>query len=311
MYIVFLFSLLATLGTKSVFAADFCELYVEFCPNYQRQVQSGGSYPSFSDTFNVNPASIPTTETPLGVEGIVTTGGDRSKATTNFTLIKGFDRAGFGIANNSDKTLYTYNILQGLEGTPYQSAVNGYQAANSAMSSLNFGSAIAPLPSKLIPFLSSPTVGANLRYNQLTQKWDLQYGTSINAEYFTVGVSYRNSIGSGSAGNYIATMSTTALTAGTKLGPLDLEYTLLFLKTPDPTLQVYSFFTKPVKIFTAALNLDSLHFTFAHREAYNVQDFKITTNLFAAQIELTKKLAVAFQHNYIPGSESLSAQLLF
>src|SRR3990167_8112631 len=70
-------------------AADLCESYIEWCPGYRRHTVAGGSYPSFSDTFNVNPASIPTTITPLGIEVLMATAGTSSSAQTNFALVRG------------------------------------------------------------------------------------------------------------------------------------------------------------------------------------------------------------------------------
>lgn len=295
-------------------AADLCELYEEYCPGYFRNVVSGGSYFSFSDTFNVNPAAIPITETLLGVEMVATLSGTNSSGTQNFTLIKGFEGAGLGIANNTDETLYAYNLVQSFDGTEFKEVANAtFSSEKTVMSSLNIGSAVALLPKNFFPLINSPTFGLNMRYNELTGKWDPQAGVSLNSALFTIGASYRKSKGRNTIDSYdwIPEITTITYNAGTKIGFLGIDYTLLYLKTPEALLQGYAFFNKPVRILSLLGDIDKLQFTYARREAYNILDSKIIRSFYGVQYKLFSKLTLGYNHNYVPGSNSLSIQWLF
>ncbi|MGZ6469278.1 MAG: hypothetical protein ACXWQJ_18395, partial [Bdellovibrionota bacterium] len=273
-----------------------------------KNVISGVTYPSFSDTFNVNPASLPVTLTPVGVEAIASTAGSRSGSNINFALIKGFKAYGFGLANNSDNTFYSYNLVQALKNTSYGNIINNFVAANALRSSINLGAAVAPFRGKMFNFVSIPTLGIDLRYNRLTNNWDPQLGASFNASYFNFGASYTKS--ARGHGNTVPAMSTTSLTAGAKVGVLAAEYTVFYLGTSDPSLASLPLYSRPTQILTGSLGLSRFHFTAAYRKSYNVNANPVYLTLVAFQIELLKKLSLAFQRNYLPGASSLSLQVL-
>lgn len=295
--------------TQPAIAADLCDIYEEYCPGYVKTVTSGASYPSFSDTFNVNPASLPTTSTPLGVEAIASTSGSHSANTINFTLLKGFTGMGIGVANNSDNTFYSYNLVQALQKTPYKDVINNFLVDNAVSSSINFGAAVAPFSGQILQMISVPTFGLNIRYNQLTNNWDPQAGASLNLSFLNLGVSFRKS--SRGKMNTVPAMSTSSMTIGTKLGVLAAEYSIFYMKTSDPNLAKLALYSRPTQILTGTLALLQLRISAAYRKAYNVDANPLTLVLLGAQYHLFSRLSLAVQHNYLPGATSLSAQLLF
>ncbi len=298
-------------------AADMCQFYEEFCPGYVREAIPGGSYPSFSDTFNVNPASIPTTLTPIGVESTLVHGEGSGKM--NFALIKGFPQLGFGMASNNDDTFYAYNMKQALKGTSVTDQVYGFSPGDTAMSSLNFGTAVAPFPKTLLGFIPLPVFGVNLRYNQLTRNWDWQYGASLNTSFLTVGYSHRKSVGSNENASIYAgrptlgipTITTNALSVALNLKYISADYTVLSIDTASQALQILEMFSKPVTILTVRLAVSAFSATVAQRQTYDINNNKVSTTLVAAAWNFLPYAALGYQRNYVPGAHSLSLQVLF
>lgn len=290
-------------------AFDVCNIYREYCPGYTNTVTSGTSYPSLSDTFNVNPASIPITITPVGVEAIMSTKGTDSGNTINFTLVRGFEKLGIGASNNSDNTFYSYNLVQALQETPFKDSINNFVASNAVGSSFNLGAAFAPFKGKILNMVSIPSFGASLRFNRATNHWDPQLGASLNASIFNVGASFRSS--KGGMSGVVPPLTTTNFTVGTILGVLAAEYSVFYVKTSNPALRNLPVYNRPTHILTGSLNFSRIHGTLAYRKAYNAQGSPISLMLYAAQYELLKRLSLAVQRNYLPGATSVSAQLLF
>jgi hypothetical protein len=100
-------------------ARTVCDYFKDYQPEFYRRYCNGGptsgSLPniggalaSFSDAFNLNPASIPTHPTPLGVELIATPSTTPYGGTNyNFAVIHGFQRFGAALSTNSDNTFYS------------------------------------------------------------------------------------------------------------------------------------------------------------------------------------------------------------
>src|SRR3990167_7522626 len=122
-----------------------CRYVFEACesrPAYK--TISGGPYPAFADMFNINPASIPVVDAPLGVEGIASTSGNRyAKEDINFALIKGFQRFGTAASSNSDNTFYSYNLVHAYQGTPYRDDIERAAAEGSVLPTINLGASFA------------------------------------------------------------------------------------------------------------------------------------------------------------------------
>lgn len=302
----------------SAHAADMCFLYEEFCPGYFREALPGGSYPAFSDTFNLNPAAIPTTTTPFGVEAVYSSGGGATKG--NFAIIKGLPQFGLGIANVNDDSFYSYNLLQGLKGTSgLTDQIYGYSPADSAMASMNFGTAVSPFPKTILDILPLPVLGVNLRFNQLTRRWDWQYGASINTKYITVGLSHRKSEGSQSNNSIYAgyltqgipTIINRTFTVGLNLPHFSADYTLLKIETEASGLKILKMFNNPVRIITGRIQFGWFSAVVAQRETYNASDYKVTTTLIGAQYLLAQTVSIGLHHNYVPGGTSASLQVLF
>lgn len=95
-----------------IYAADVCQYFLSIpvdngsCGNSGINTVTGGGFPTFSDAFNLNPASIPILKTPVGVEGTYSYNNKdpNQSSESNVALIKGYDGFGFGMTSNSDRT---------------------------------------------------------------------------------------------------------------------------------------------------------------------------------------------------------------
>lgn len=276
------------------------------CSNESYSTVSGGAYPLFSETFNLNPASIPVVKTPIGVEAIVsvpTQASVESQVDYNFALIKGFERIGAAIASNSDRTFYTYNLVQSLYGSDEKAITDQNIIDNSIAPNLNIGSALG-IPMGEIEKYVSPSIGGAIRFNQLTKKWDNSLGLSINSKYLSIGISSTNHEPSG----YYPGSTLVTYSLGLKISYFHIEYSILSYEIQTLGLYSYNIYTEPVNIITASFRYKKLMFTGAQRSFTNFEGKRITQLLISAQYLVYKNLSLAYLYNYIPGSQSLGIQ---
>ncbi len=307
-------SALAFFAATSAYASSPCYFLSVPCDATAAETTvSGGAYPSFADMFNINPASIPTISTPVGVEAIASTSGSAKQTPDfNFAFIKGYQRIGTAIASNSDNTFYSYNLVQASQNTSYGTTVSQALAQNTVMPTLNIGTAIALVENKLqeqAKRFITPSLGLNLRYNKVTRGWDFGYGLSGSSKYFSVGLSYIANRGSRSIG-YPDT-STTTFSLGTKLQHLNFEYTALYYRTSDPTLKTNPAFSNAVQIFTGSAQFGRVFPSMAYRRATNIDGASVGLLLVSLQYQLSDRFVAALLHNYLPGSSSAGLQVFF
>jgi hypothetical protein len=297
--------ILLVAASRAMAASPCYFLSVPCDANSASSTISGGAYPSFADMFNLNPASIPTLPTPIGVEVIASNTLGTSKTDVNLALIKGYDRAGAALSTNSDRTFYTYNLAQALQGNNYQNDVQDMLASQSIMPTVNLGGALALVIERVSRY-SVPTLGVNLKYNRATQGFDYGAGTSINSKHLSMGVSYtRNSAFSGMAGT-----TTTVTSLGFKYKVLNVDFTMIYYRSLDETLATFSVFSHPAQIATATLNLTQLLLTVAYRRVVTIASDQLEMMHVSVQYKASKHLSISYLYNYIPGTQSLGMQLL-
>ena len=260
--------------------------------------------------FNVNPASIPTIPTPLGVEVIASSVGEvNAKPNMNFALIKGFSRVGTAVSTSSDNTFYSYNLAQGFIGSPSRASFEESLSQHSTTTpTINLGSAVSLLQEQAQKFVT-PTMGLVARFNKLSKAWDYGIGTSINSEHVTMGLSSIRTRGDRAVG--VPETTTTTGNFGLKLSKLNIEYTLLYYRTTDVTVMTLPIFNDPVQIFTASYQWNSFIATGAYRAVTNIVGKRAYLWLVALQYQFNSHFALSYLSNYVPDTKSLGLQLFF
>lgn len=265
------------------------------CTRGSQETTVAGSFPSFADSVNLNPASIPTMRTPVGVEVIASNANVAvAGAKYNVALIKGFRKMGAAISTDSDTTFFNHGLYQA-SGTSSSSS----SSADAVMPSLNLGAALAGLLSTKQESSFLPSYGVVARYNRVRQKWGHGLGASFNSKYLTIGgsaVSEKNSDSS------ITTFG--AYSAGLKVHAFQADYTYLTYGKGS------SFLTNaPTHIVSAAIRFRGFWLEYAFKQYVDASGTTATKMLIGSQVQLGKFLALGYLYNYIPGAHSLGAQI--
>ena len=265
--------------------------------NYPARGNSlGGSYPQIFDAFNINPASIPTSLTPVGIE-VFTSNGD-----FNFALIKGQGK--FGAALSSSET-----------SSNFFSNINNYEAATTASLSksstnngayvpnLNFGIAVPLIstngPSKVVPIL-----GISVKRNKDTGTYKQTAGLSLNTSIVHAGASIEKDTN----GEQVFNAS-----IGARIWRLMFDFTYFEnMKTTYST-------SDRTTIFSSSLLWGNLEMDYAYRYQKNSMPTYGTSityskfhNLFGAQYKISDKFSCGVFHNYILDVDwSFVARLFF
>ncbi len=288
-------------------ALDGCYYYVHAgsdantCADPSGRSVTGASFPSFSDSFNANPASIPTIPTPYGIElvGKTLSNPFAENSQTNFALIKGFRNVGAAASTNSDRTFFSTGLGNAISGTDYEAAYNEYINSMNPKSSFNVGSAIS-LAVEKIKKVSIPSLGIGLRYNRVSNRFDYQPGLSINTQFIHLGYSVILHTASQEMG--IESYQTKTFNLGFRYGIASFDLTRI---KPESAL-----YHEMTDLYSLSLQIKGLHLTAAHRRFKNILQNDVSMNLFALQAKLTSFLSAGYLLNYIPGSHSFVLQIL-
>ncbi|HUP56872.1 MAG TPA: hypothetical protein VM598_05420 [Bdellovibrionota bacterium] len=287
-------------------ARDICDYYEEhypdlfrqYCEGTNKRVQLGGAAASFADAFNLNPSSIPTKPTPIGVEVIATSfSSNYAGSNYNFAVIRGFQRIGAAISTNSDNTFYSNKIPQGPQANPYVVPDSGI-SVDSAIPTINFGTSLN-LASYSRDEFASPSIGGSIRYNRLTGGVTLGLGASFNSRYLTIGISGNQDGASASSAKQIFYTAT----VGVRFSFLQVDYN--YIENSDESVG------GPIHLGTATAAAGPLLLTAAGRTFTDVFGSSEFQEHFAIQFRINRFLSLGYLYNYIPGTQSLGAQLFF
>lgn len=265
------------------------------CTRGSQETTVAGSFPSFADSFNLNPASIPTMRTPVGVEVIASNANVAVEgAKYNVALIKGFRKMGAAISTDSDTTFFNHGAYQA-----GSSSTSSTSSADAVMPSINLGAALAGLLHAKTEELFLPSYGVVARYNRVSQKWGHGLGASFNSKYLTIGgsaVAEKNSDSS--------TTTFGAYSAGLKFLAVQADYTYLTYG------QGSSFLTNaPTHIVSAAIRVRGFWLEYAYKQYVDTSGATVSKMLIGSQVQLGRYLALGYLYNYIPGAHSLGAQI--
>lgn len=255
----------------------------------------GGSYPLLFDAFNINPSSIPTFETPLGVEAFMEDG------KYNFSFIKGHGRIGSGLSYfSTDASFFSNTNNRDIMESFDQARTIVYSSANERFDpKLNYGNSINLFGSHSDAFISG-SAGYNLKYNRNTQEVEKGIGIVLKTKFSNFSYSYvyeaRNSI-------------LVNWTFGLRWGNFIYDYSQFenLAGVPNSTY-IHSIF----------LRLGGFNFTFAYRRqtdpamTVEVTDmyyqfgliYERTHTLLGASYSFNDHIRVGYYSNYILGQGS-------
>ena len=290
------------LGTPRADAADtICDdyrtnsplMYELFCHGGSSSKPAGANS-TFSDSFNINAASLPTEPSSYGLEMI----GSRLRNNNDiwsptFSLVKGFHRFGTGISTSSNSTFYGNDVVQRANGAPLVDSFKPHETAKGHITDLNLGTSFAFLQSKAL----SLQLGLSARYNKTTNKWGGGPAVVLIWPNLTLGAGLTRE----KVSNSLDWIEFLSLFASKRISVFEFEYT--FLKNSG------GYSLHPVHILTIGLNIRRLLLTGAARRLnYLRTQGEVTQYYFGAQYLFSKSVSAGVLYNYIPGANSVGFQ---
>lgn len=271
------------------------EVYNAYCTGGRSHTQMSGASASFADAFNLNPASIPTFKTPFGIEVIASsTAAGYSAPTYNFAVIRGFQKFGAAISTNNDTSVYSTKTSTSGNSQVVPSGI--------AIPTINAGFASNLLKDEQKVFLT-PNFGVSGRYNRNDRTFGYGMGLNFTSTHFSIGASYAQdglNIYTSSARNFYTAMLSIRLNA------FQADYN--FVKNSGSNTGGTS--TAPIHIASASLMIGPVQASGAFRQYSDDTGAAQNVIHFAIELRATKFLALAYLYNYIPGTQSLGAQLM-
>lgn len=253
------------------------------CNDPARSNSVGGSYPQIFDAFNINPSSIPTNLTPVGLE-VFTSNGD-----FNFALIKGQGKYGAALSSSETNSNFFSNInnyeTAATASTTYSSASKGNYGPN-----LNFCFSV-PLVIGNTPSRFVPVLGLSIKRNKDTGTYKQTAGLSLNTSLVHLGASIEKDSNNEKVFN---------TSIGAKIWRLMFDFT--YFENMNSTYSAADRTT----IFSSSFLWGNLEMNYAYRYQKNSAPQYGTSvsyskfhNLFGAQYRLDDKFTFGIFHNYI------------
>ncbi len=271
------------------------DLYKEVCGNEATASRPTGAQSSFSDSLNLNAASIPTGPTSYGAEGLYSfIKTNSSVSTTNFGLVKGFKRYGLGFISGGGNSFYDNDLLRRQYQSPELKDFTPYESPKSTQPNLNFSTAI-----NLFDFAPGVNfnLGATVRYLNSTDTWGGGPSLLFESPYLSIGAGI---IQLQIASNLPNTNFTSTL-AILKLLFIELEYNRL------DALDTFNL--GAVEIGTVSLRFRRFILSAAQRRSKYELSGTVTQNFYSIQYLLLGNLSLGFMDNYIPGCRTVGMQI--
>lgn len=301
---IFLMSLAFVMSTSH--ASPICDGYRKNEPRmYELYCRAGsssstkpaGAGSTFSESFKLNPASLPTESSPFGLEVISTF--LRNGAAPGFptlAIIKGFHRIGTGISTASANTFYSNPIKQRLTGPSNLETLDEGETKLGHLTNLNLGTSFLIADPSWGPSLN---LGLSARYNQLTGSWGGGPAVLFSTSHFSWGAG----ISREQVSNVLPRTTFFSWMVSARVSILELECDVLNQSTQAEL--------SPVQILSANLTVRNFMLTAAIRQLNYLKEGNVTQTHFAIQVLLGNHLSVAYLYNFIPGGNSLGVQGYF
>ena len=273
-------------------------MYRIMCTDGHRSSKPAGVNSTFSDSFNVSAAALPTEPTSYGIEVIGSyIRSDVSRTVPVFSLIKGFHRFGTGISTSGSNTFFGNDIIQRAAGSPLYQDFEPHEKAKSSYPNLNLGTSWEinePSSGSWFPKLD---LGLSIRHNQTTDTWGGGPALMVIFNRFTVGSGFtREKIVS-----FLPQVTFASFFLSSRFSILELEYT---------QLRNYGGVSLgPVHILSGTLTMGPLMLTIAERAAqYLMYENTVIQPHAALQIQASSHFSLGLIYNYIPGASAAAIQ---
>ena len=330
-------------------AKDPCAVYKNYMPqpkwysqlcnsNGTSKARIGGAYSTLGDAVNLNPAAIPTLNLPLGVEYIVSR--KASAYRSSFAFIKGFGSAGAAVTSNSDDNFYGNSIFQapgakGFSPNRFTNASSQASSQSNGSNSLNEGNVQFPtvnLASAVaLDRLFSEGLGINktffesnlgvvAKYNKAAKSFSPGIGASLSLWMFSFGYSRSEDPKTETSPK----VSYETFSAGIKTKYFQLEGVMIASHgieswvvggyttfTGSPYYVLDSRKHRPGTFLTLSSNIFGVLATAAVRSYQDVNLQNRFQYHFAAQYQLSSKIALEYLNNYVIDHQSIGVQVLF
>ncbi len=289
-------------------ASSICDSYKKNAPRMHELycTQSGGGGGSakpagasstFTESFKLNAASLPTEASPYGLEVISTFLFNGAKpGFPTLGLIKGFHRFGTGLSTAGANTFYSNPLTQRLSGPSKLQTLALSEPAKSSLPDFNLGTSFLLLSPSWGP---SFHLGLSARYNSITSSWGGGPALLLTGENFTLG----GGISREKVSNFLPQTDFFSFLISARYSIFELEYDFL----EDSTQRSLS----PIQILTTNFHIKNWVVTAAARRLNFIQEGTVTQFHVAVQLLLGRHLSLGYLYNYIPGGSSVGIQGFF
>lgn len=270
-------------------------LYAMYCKGSGGSTKPVGSTSTFTDSFKLNAASLPTEDSPYGIEAISTflTSG-APPGIPNLAIIKGFHRFGTGISTASSNTFYSNDLYGRLTGPSKLTTLTPHEVSRGYFTNLNLGTSFSLLDLGLGLRVQ---VGFSARYNKITNTIGGGPAVLLASPYFTLGLGVSRE----KTSNYLLRSDFVSFMASTRIYILELEFNLLS-NNSVPMLN-------SISIFSGNIAFSNLIFTGAVRQLNYLSEGNVTQFHAGVQYLLSRHVSLGYLYNYIPGGNSLGLQI--
>lgn len=197
------------------------------CDDFMSGAAAGGSAPLLGDSLEGNPAALPTTRTPFGIEGILShRSAPRGKPKLSVSTVKGFEGIGFGIGSWSDGTFSAPDFDNHFLGSGSMYEYQEYQRDPPSVLGLRLGTTVV-LPQGPFPRGVRVSVGGSLGFGRVHGHASPQYGALV--KFFFVGLGYSQSFERLS--NSLPKIKISTFSAGIPMGKFYVGYSNIIVKS--------------------------------------------------------------------------------
>lgn len=294
--------LFSTVFINSARADSLCDFYRKSVPSLYKIVCNGrtsstkpaGATSTFSNSFNMNSASLPTEPSNYGFESIVSyIRKDHSQWSPTFSLVKGFHKFGTGISTSGNNTFYGNDIMQRIHGPSLVDTFKPREDPRGELVNLNIGTAVTVFEKR---GGLSTRLGLTARYNKTTDTWGGGSGLSASWKSFTAGFGFsRERVSFTLPRIYFLSSMISA-----RAWIFEFEYNLL--KNAD------GYRLSPIHIGTVTASIYRFTLTAAIRKLNYVQEGDVVQMHYGLQYLFSKHFSAGLLFNFIPGANSLGMQ---
>lgn len=309
-YRIFLFAFFALLSSQSVeaspcayFKANSPALYKIYCRNGDSggSARPAGASSTFSSSFNISAASLPTDPTGYGIESIVSVVRSanpdaQTLISPNFALIKGFKKFGAGVSTSAANMFYSNDVYERSFGATEVRDLAPREPSAGHFSHLNLGTSVALWTPKDGPAL---TLGLSARYNRTTDTWGGGPALLLGGAQLTIGAGITRE----KVSRQFPRLNFYSGIASARLWLFELEYNYLKENARRGLT--------PIHILTLSANVDRVIVSGAIRRLNYLTYGERNQTHFALQVRVASALSIGALYNYIPGTVSLGTQIYF